>query len=85
MKTFDPKGARAAPVLPSRAVTVPQDMGRPPRRMTFLAWMFGRGRTGPERLPEVLPASHDPPGGRACLVTPSAASAAGGPAIMLRF
>ena len=81
MKTFDPKGALAAPVLPSRVVTAP----RLPRRTTFLAWMFGRGRTRPERLPEVLPASHDPPGVRQRLVTPSAALAAGGPAILLRF
>ena len=83
MKTFDPKGALAAPVHPH---SVPEDRRTPPRRPRIWGWIlgFGRRRNAPERLPEVLPASHDPPP-REHIVTPSAALAAGGPAIWLRY
>ena len=91
METFDPKGALAVPVPPH--VAAPDPVVVPavaPRRTGLWSRLLALIRRGGdprgERLPEVLPpASHDPPDSRARLVTPSAALAAGGPFIWLRY
>ena len=96
METFDPKGAVYVPVTPHVAAhdilvePLPFGDAAPPARRglwsRLLALIRRGGEPGVERLPEILPpASHDPPEVRARLVTPSAALAAGGPAIWLRY